>query len=301
MNNIICLNKHYSTTSLVMKEKVKIINDNNSKFNTVLSLSPEKNIQVEGGLRTKGYFKKSYNKKPLISIVTVVFNGEKYLEETILSVINQSYNNIEYIIIDGGSSDKTLNIIKKYEDKIDYWLSESDNGIYDAMNKGITCATGDWIALLNADDYYCSNDTINDVQKKLQYKDTLYYFSMIQKYDKYDEKYSWNSYLWKLYYSAYIPHPTMFVSQKMYKEIGLYDLTFKIAADHDMILRIKKNKKNIKFNDILCTTMRQDGFSSQNMYNTFHDFMNVTIKNGFNKTFALLFFRFKLYKSSLKK
>jgi glycosyltransferase involved in cell wall biosynthesis len=92
--------------------------------------------------------------EPLVSIITVVFNGERYLEETIKSVINQTYKNIEYIIIDGGSTDNTLNIIKKYEDKIDYWISEKDKGIYDAINKGIKLSRGELIGIINADDYY---------------------------------------------------------------------------------------------------------------------------------------------------
>ena len=90
-------------------------------------------ILAEGGLRTKGNLKKSNNINPLVSIVTVVLNGEKYLESTIQSIVGQSYENMEYIIVDGGSSDKTINIIKKYENKIDYWVSEQDKGISDAF------------------------------------------------------------------------------------------------------------------------------------------------------------------------
>ncbi len=101
--------------------------------------------------------KKFYSHKPLMSIITVVFNGEKFLEQTIQSVINQTYKNIEYIIIDGGSTDGTLDIIKKYKDKIDYWASEKDEGIYDAMNKGIKVAKGKYLAFINADDWYEDN------------------------------------------------------------------------------------------------------------------------------------------------
>ncbi len=166
----------------------KFIGKPEDKFETLLFLPPSEGRQGEGGLRTKGYFKFSYEnlmindeclilndehgnsfklekpsldilnstlnikKLPLISVITVVYNGAKYLEETIKSVINQTYPNVEYIIIDGGSTDGTLDIIKKYEDYIDYWVSEKDNGQSDALNKGFSIATGDIFFYLASDD-----------------------------------------------------------------------------------------------------------------------------------------------------
>ena len=134
-----------------------------SKVQSVLFLPPNPERKREGGLRTKGYFKRSYDEAsalsdnsplPLVTIITVVFNGEKYLQQTIQSVINQTYDNVEYVVIDGGSTDGTVDIIRKYEDKIDYWVSEPDQGIYDAMNKGIQLAGGEIVGLINSDDCY---------------------------------------------------------------------------------------------------------------------------------------------------
>jgi glycosyltransferase involved in cell wall biosynthesis len=102
-----------------------------------------------------------------ISIITVCFNCEGLIERTIKSVIDQTYTNVQYIIIDGGSTDDTLNVIKRYEDSIDVLLSESDNGIYDAMNKGLNYATGDLVYFLNAGDYLCNNDVLRNVIEKL--------------------------------------------------------------------------------------------------------------------------------------
>lgn len=102
-------------------------------------------------------------KLPKVSIVTVVFNAEELLEKTIKSVINQEYKNIEYIVIDGGSTDKTLKIIKKYEKYIHYWISEKDEGIYDAMNKAIKIAQGEWINFLNAGDFFCDNHVLSKI------------------------------------------------------------------------------------------------------------------------------------------
>ena len=123
-------------------------------------------IKHKGGLRTKGILKSSSFQKPLITVVTVVYNGEEYLEETILSIINQKYKNIEYIIIDGGSIDNTVDIIKKYENSIDYWVSEKDEGIYHAMNKAFKLANGKWINFMNCGDSFCNNEVINSIQFK---------------------------------------------------------------------------------------------------------------------------------------
>ena len=171
MTDILSLDEGYSTTRLLTQEKPQIINTPEDKFETVLFLPEGENRKGEGGLRTKGYFKKSFDDKPLISIITVVFNGEKYLEETIQSVINQTYSNVEYIIIDGGSSDGTLDIIKKYEERIDYWVSEKDRGIYDAMNKGIDVASGKWLNFMNGGDEFYDNKVIENIFKNCSYED----------------------------------------------------------------------------------------------------------------------------------
>ena len=120
-------------------------------------------FKKEGGLKTKGYIKDSTHEKPLITIVTVVYNGQEHLEETILSVVNQTYSNIEFIIIDGGSTDNTIDIIHKYEHAIDYWISEKDEGIYDAMNKASELAKGKWINYMNCGDSFCKLTKNSDV------------------------------------------------------------------------------------------------------------------------------------------
>jgi len=124
-----------------------------------------------GGLRTKGITKQS---QVLVTVITVVYNGKESLEKTILSVINQTYANIEYIIVDGSSTDGTLDIIRKYENRIDYWVSESDEGIYDAMNKGISLATGEWINFMNSGDKFHDDGMITDVLERFNGCDIFY-------------------------------------------------------------------------------------------------------------------------------
>ena len=142
------------------------------KFSINKSLHPEKIPKLQGGLHTKGYFKTSSKEKPLISIITVVLNGEKQLDRTIQSVLYQTYNNIEYIIIDGGSTDRTIDIISKYKKTIDYWACEKDDGLYDAMNKGIDIATGEWINFMNAGDEFYSYSVLTNIFDNQNHQET---------------------------------------------------------------------------------------------------------------------------------
>jgi len=152
MAEMICLDKNHSTTRLLTSEQPVVEHKPEDKFESVLFLPEGENRKGEGGLRTQGYFKASQTDKPLITVITVVFNGEQLLKEAIQSVVNQSYDNVEYIVIDGGSTDCTLDVIRNYEQAIDYWVSESDSGIYDAFNKAVRVAQGDYYIVIGCDD-----------------------------------------------------------------------------------------------------------------------------------------------------
>ena len=123
-------------------------------------------------------------KKQLISIITAVYNGEKHLEETIQSIINQTYPNMEYIIIDGGSTDMTLEIIKKYETKISYWISEKDDGISDAFNKGVKVANGDYINFQGDGDGFCSNDALEKAFDNINPNEDIFVSARIKRIDE---------------------------------------------------------------------------------------------------------------------
>ncbi len=166
-----------------------------------------------------------------VSIITVVFNGEKYLENTIQSVINQSYPNLEYIIIDGGSTDKTLGIIKQYQDQIDYWISESDSGIYGAMNKGISVATGEWILFLGADDWLLHNGIIEEFMKHSSNSISLIYGNIV-----YSNGVQFKSKLnsWILLQNS-MHHQSCFYHRSLFENFR-YDCYYKFCADYEINL-----------------------------------------------------------------
>ncbi len=251
MTNTLCLNEKYSTTRLLVKEKPIIKNGTENTFETFLFLPENENRKGEGGLRTKEYYKKSSKNRPLISIITVVFNGEKHLEQTIQSVINQTYDNVEYIIMDGGSTDGTLDIIKKYEEQIDYWVSEKDNGIYDAMNKGITLATGAIIGLINADDWYEKNtiEEIVDTFNIDSHADIVY---GLLRHIKNNIEYKIEAQNHNFLCDRMIPHPTCFVKKTVYNKLNNYNIQYRAAADYDFMLRAKSANFNfIKIDEVL--------------------------------------------------
>jgi glycosyltransferase involved in cell wall biosynthesis len=178
-----------------------------------------------------------------ISIITVVWNNKETIKDAIDSVLSQTYKDIEYIVIDGGSTDGTVDIVKEYQDKISVFISEPDEGIYDAMNKGIVLATGNVIGILNSDDFYINELTIGKVVKEFKekkvdsvYADLVYvkpknFNKTVRYYDSGNFNPSKFSYGW-------MPaHPTFFVKRKVYEKYGVFRTDLKIAADFDILSR----------------------------------------------------------------
>lgn len=205
---------------------------------------------------------------PLITIITVTYNAQKDLEASIKSVIAQSYPNIQYLIIDGGSTDSTLEIIKKYEAHISTWISEKDNGIYDAWNKGLQLATGDWIAFLGADDVYLPNAVEQYVQK-LQQVDYATLDIITSKVQLVDENkvpfrvigsaWNWNDF--KRYMCT--AHVGSLHSKSFYQKYGTYNTNYKIVGDYEILLRPRDQLK-AAFLDVITVEMTMGGISNQN-------------------------------------
>ena len=209
-----------------------------------------------------------------VSIITISYNSEETIEDTILSVINQDYKNIEYNIIDGGSNDKTYDIINKYKSSISNIISEKDNGIYDAMNKGINISTGDIIGILNSDDIYNDKNVITDLVLNIKENDAIYadlvYVDRLNtnKVNRYwkSDKYKENAFL----YGWMPPHPTFFVKRKCYNKYGLYNTTLKSASDYELMLRfIYKYKISLTYLPRVITKMRIGGVSNITLVNRY--------------------------------
>lgn len=246
--------------------------------------------------------------KPLFSIITVCYNSERTIERTIKSIFEQSYLNYEYIIVDGGSTDHTLDIVQKYEPLFMgrmKWKSEHDKGIYDAFNKGIKLANGIYIWIVNSDDYIQENilgrianninlyayDNLPIIVGKMNFRDKEGHIVRVfgSSYQKMMDSYN--------NYSMGLPHPATIVPQYIYEKHGYYDDNFKIMADNDWFRRIYEAKVKIDFVDMVLTNMCYGGISTVMNFKRFSRerkyFFKMHCKNYFNR--QLLFFRWCLY------
>tara|TARA_B100000579_G_C22793196_1_gene835681 strand:+ start:316 stop:1140 length:825 start_codon:yes stop_codon:yes gene_type:complete len=254
---------------------------------------------IHGGLRTREIFKKSYKNKPLITVITVVLNGEKNLSECIESLHKQKYDNIEHIIVDGCSKDKTLDIIKKYEDKIDYWCQKKDKGIYDAFNLGMQLASGDYIGFLNSDDVYDENAFIHLINYIKNFPDKDFIFGAVKKH--WGTLYGYKPYKIKWSWGFYSSHSTgFFIKLNSAKKVGLYNLKYKYSSDYDYFYRmiVKHKLKGIGTKKTeLFGYFRRGGFSSKVSFKDhFHEEIKIRLDNNQNKFLVLLIFIYKYIK-----
>lgn len=307
MTNTICLDKKYSTTRLLIEadpilvaNEVKHSNKPEDKFKTVLFLPKGEERKGPGGLRTKGYFKKSFDEKPLISIITVVYNGEQFLEETIQSVINQTYDNIEYIIIDGGSTDGTVDIIKEHEEKIDYWVSKKDNGIYDAMNKGIDLVSGDWINFMNAGDSFYNNDVLEQLFTLNKFKNINIIYGNHKVIYPHKTRIAKAGNIEDIWKGSQFCHQSSFVSAKVHRK-HKFNLSNRIGADFELFYTFYKKKMNFKYIDIIVANYSAGGLSDIKRVDSIVGWWNVVDKNNRINFYYLYVILKEILKSLMKK
>jgi len=193
---------------------------------------------MQGGSRTRGIDKSGRPDTPMVSVITPTLNCEQFLEQTIRSVLDQTYDNIEYIIVDGGSTDRTLDIISKYEDRISYWVSEPDNGIYDAMNKGVGLARGDIVGIINSDDWYALDAVEAVVEAYRENQEVDFFFGNMFKLNRHGTVLEMlEGSLKKLFICNTLYHPTCFLRMDIY-ERHKFNTDCPIAADYELMLKL---------------------------------------------------------------
>lgn len=256
----------------------------------------------KGGQYLKG---KKYNKDiPLVTILTVCKNSCKTIEKTIKSVADQSYPNIEYLIMDGASTDNTVDIIKKNEDVIDLWISEPDDGITDALNKAVTICHGDFVFFLNADDFIKSDFIANavngfDENCDFIFGDCLYgkfggEYNQLQKGDKHYKK--------KIAYTMpRINQPTIVARKKCFDIVGLYDVEKKVAPDYDWLVRAYVNNINGKYIDKLVTYFALEGNSDINYFKGLKEVRESSLKYAGSHLITNFYFLARATRRVIKK
>jgi glycosyltransferase len=238
-----------------------------------------------------------------ISIITVVYNNKKTILDAIMSVHSQTYKNIEHIIIDGGSDDGTLEILKQNSNLFNILISEKDSGLYHAMNKGIKIAKGDIIGILNSDDLYFNSNIINEIMSNFildSSLDLIYGDIIYVKHDNINIKVrDWKSGVLDNFYfekGNVPPHPSLFIKKCIYDNIGLFNLDFKIAADYEFMLRLFKiHTFKYKYLPLLIVKMRSGGISNRNLSNILKqnfEIINAWKINNLKMPFYFFFFKF---------
>ncbi|MBC7694911.1 MAG: glycosyltransferase [Burkholderiales bacterium] len=209
-----------------------------------------------------------------VSIITITYNSESTLIDTIDSVLNQTYRDIEYIIVDGASTDDTISIVHSYKEKITKFISEKDNGLYDALNKGIAMASGDVIGILHSDDFYTSHHIIENVVNTFQanHSDAVYadlYYVDKDDTNKIFRKWKSGHYKHGMFLNGWMPpHPTFFVKKSSYEKYGCFNLDLVSAADYELMLRfIHKHQIKLAYLPEFIIKMRVGGKSNVSLKN----------------------------------
>lgn len=239
-----------------------------------------------------------------VSLITVVFNCQDFIEQCILSVISQDYPQLEYIVIDGFSSDNTRQIINRYADHIDFYLSEPDNGMYDALNKGIAAATGDLIGVIHSDDYLVERNIISQMVEVLILSEADAVYGNLNYVKRSDQdvvmrKWRSNSFNRKHFERGWMPaHPTLFIRKSYYQIYGGYALHLGTAADYELILRMfYKHQLSAVFADKLVVHMRMGGISNKScksfMLAAFYDYRAMVCNEIPLPIIALLLKKFR--------
>lgn len=240
-----------------------------------------------------------------ISVITATFNSGRTVRDTIESVLDQTYNDIEYIVVDGKSHDNTMEIVRSYEARFGgrlRWVSEPDKGIYDAMNKGIAMATGDVVGMLNSDDFYTSNDVLEQVVKTMADESVDAVYGDVHYVDDDNLSKCVRYYSSRLFHRSWMrfgfmpAHPSFYCRRSVYKRFGTFDLSYKVAADFENLLRlIFVYRIRTRYIPKDFVTMRTGGVSSSGLRShrqIMHDHLRALRQNGVHSNLLFLCIRY---------
>lgn len=235
-------------------------------------------MKIEGGCRNNSQAKQDGENGPVVSIITIVRNGEACIEKAIQSVLSQTYPNVEYILVDGGSTDGTLGIIRRYEDKIAYWVSEGDRGISDAFNKGIERATGELVGILNSDDWYEPDAIRLAVEAFLENPGSGVVYGWMNYWQGNKLAHVYKSDHTGLPSRMSISHTASFVAKWVYNKHGVFDETYKYAMDYELVLRFFYSGVKFVYINKVLSNMSAGGASYSNWIVSFKEVARAKVR-----------------------
>lgn len=218
-----------------------------------------------------------------ISIIIPTLNKCQELSETLESIRNQTYKNVEVVVIDGGSRDGTVNLLKKSNAAVSSWLSEPDNGISDAFNKGVRLSTGDYLYFLGAGDYLWDNNVLTKMMQGIDPMKDILVCGRINRIPEKGNRVLYTSTLnfkkWHLLYKMSLPHQGLFMGKKYFDKYGLFDMHLKYSMDYDLLLRSYKNFPEVVLKDVMVAAWREGGVGKDRTLEIFDEYKMIRIKN----------------------
>jgi len=251
-------------------------------------------LQIDDGIMTQGRRNKglpvpALSNRSLISVITVVYNDEKHIENTILSVLKQTHDHVEYIIVDGGSSDETINIIKKYGKKIDYWVSEPDDGIYSAMNKGVAVAKGDWIIFINSGDIFYNDSALSCVVNQISDTSDVVYGQCLVAYASGVQFKKLPRDIEDMWKGTVSSHQSILIRSNLMKKY-YFDCTFSLAADHELLSKLFHSGCRFQYLQEIIAVVSASGVSDTKRFDVYNEFSRVSKQYFAQKPFRCYFF-----------
>lgn len=277
-----------STLRNICSSSVGLTESNGANYRKYMRLPAHHARIGEGGLRTVGKFKQSLPGQPLVSILTAVFNGVQFLEQTIVSVLNQDYTNVEFIVIDGGSTDGTIDILHKYSEVIDYWVSEPDTGISDAFNKAVQLSTGEYLNFQGAGDFLVEKNVVSRIIDGVDPKINMLICGRVQRVEEHDpsiviwtmpRKFKPSFDKRSLLFRMSLPHQGLLTNRRMFERYGLFDTNNAFCMDYEHLLRSYHEFPKVVMKEVIYSSWRAGGVGTDRIYEILNEYTQIKLNN----------------------